>query len=218
MSVYRLDENNFEFPKYADDENAIAIGGIISTETLIKAYSNGVFPYYYPDEEISWWRPLNRYVIFPKNIRISHSMKRVFNQKTFEVTFNKNFCEIIHKCREKRKYTEDGTWINDDIETTYNKLFEKGYAFSVEVWKNDKLAGGLYGVKLGKCLFGESMYYDITNASKVAVISLAEKALAEKYLFIDCQFYTRHLESLGGQFISNDEFLSLIDKGTKYIH
>ncbi len=217
MSVYNLNENNFEFPEYADDENAIAIGGVLNTETLIKAYSNGIFPYYYPDEEMSWWRPFNRYIIFPKNIKISHSMKSVLNQKIFKVTFNQNFSEIIHKCRKKREYTEEGTWINDDIESAYNKLFEKGFGFSVEVWKDDKLAGGLYGVELGKCLFAESMYYDITNASKMAMISLAQKALAENYLFIDCQFYTKHLESLGGEFISHNKFFSLINEGIKYI-
>ncbi len=216
MSVYKLNENNFEFPEYADDENAIAIGGILNSETLVKAYSNGIFPYYY-DEEISWWRPLNRYVIFPKNIKVSHSMKSILNQKIFEVTFNKKFSEIIHKCRKKREYTEEGTWINDNIESEYNKLFKDGLGFSVEVWKNNKLAGGLYGVKLGKCLFAESMYYDVANASKMAMISLAKKALAENYIFIDCQFYTKHLESMGGEFIPHNKFFLLIKEGMKYI-
>ncbi|WP_411893225.1 leucyl/phenylalanyl-tRNA--protein transferase [Winogradskyella sp. A2] len=196
-----------EFPDVteATAEGLLAVGGDLSSERLIHAYTNGVFPWYDADDPILWWSPDPRFVLFPEDLKVSKSMKQILRKKEFEVTFNKAFTEVINNCALAKREDQEGTWITDDMIDSYIKLHELGYAKSVEVWENMKLVGGLYGIDLNNGVFcGESMFAKVSNASKVAFITLVQ---SNKYELIDCQLHTKHLESLGAKHISRSEFL-----------
>lgn len=213
MPIYQLtDEIIFPKPELAEDDGLLAIGGDLRWERLLLAYCNGIFPWYSEDEPILWWCTKPRFIIKPNEVRISKSMKRVFNRGEFKVTFNNDFEGVISNCKALREKGE-GTWITDDMKEAYINLFNKGFALSVEVYKESKLVGGLYGVKIGRCFFGESMFSIETNASKVALISICKKLERENYLFLDCQMHTNHLESMGGKFVSWGEFESMLQEG-----
>lgn len=212
MPVYQLDNKIwFPNPVLAEKNGLLAIGGDLSTERLLLAYTNGIFPWYDPGEEIMWWCPKERFLIFPDKIHISHSMKKFMKHTDLTVTINKNFKEVMHNCRLLREKAE-GTWITDEMEEAYNRLFIQNFALSVEIWKKDFLVGGLYGVSLGKGFFGESMFSKAENASKLALISLARLLSEHHYGFIDCQFHTDHLESMGGVYVSWEEYRQLLKK------
>ena len=196
-----------EFPDVteATAEGLLAVGGDLSSERLIHAYTNGVFPWYDADDPILWWSPDPRFVLFPEDLKVSKSMKQILRKNQFEVTFNKAFTEVINNCALAKREDQEGTWITDDMIDSYIKLHELGYAKSVEVWENMKLVGGLYGIDLNNGVFcGESMFAKVSNASKVAFITLVQ---SNKYELIDCQLHTKHLESLGAKHISRSEFL-----------
>lgn len=213
MPIYQLtDEIIFPKPELAEDDELLAIGGDLRWERLLLAYCNGIFPWYNEDDPILWWCTKPRFIIKPNEVRISKSMKRVFNRGEFKVTFNNDFEGVISNCKALREKGE-GTWITDDMKEAYINLFNKGFALSVEVYKESKLVGGLYGVKIGRCFFGESMFSIETNASKVALISICKKLERENYLFLDCQMHTNHLESMGGKFVSWGEFKSMLQEG-----
>ena len=213
MPIYQLtDEIMFPNPELAEENGLLAIGGDLRWERLVLAYCNGIFPWYSDDEPILWWCTKPRFIIKPNEVRISKSMKRVFNRGEFKVTFNNDFEGVISNCKALREKGE-GTWITDDMKEAYINLFNKGFALSVEVYKESKLVGGLYGVKIGRCFFGESMFSIETNASKVALISICKKLERENYLFLDCQMHTNHLESMGGKFVSWGEFKSMLQEG-----
>ena len=213
MPIYQLtDEIIFPKPELAEEDGLLAIGGDLRWERLLLAYCNGIFPWYSEDEPILWWCPKPRFIIKPNEVRISKSMKRVFNKGEFKVTFNNDFEGVISKCKELRE-NKEGTWITDDMKQAYINLFNKGFASSVEVYKEDKLVGGLYGVKIGRCFFGESMFSTETNASKVALISICKRLEEENYLFLDCQMHTNHLESMGGKFVSWEDFKIMLQEG-----
>ena len=213
MPIYQLtDEIIFPKPELAEDDGLLAIGGDLRWERLLLAYSNGIFPWYNEYDPILWWCPKPRFIIKPNEVRISRSMKRVFNKNEFKVTFNNDFEGVISKCKELRE-NKEGTWITDDMKQAYINLFNKGFASSVEVYKEDKLVGGLYGVKIGRCFFGESMFSTETNASKVALISICKRLEEENYLFLDCQMHTNHLESMGGKFVSWEDFKIMLQEG-----
>ena len=209
MPVFRLSNksNKFPPPELARDDGLLAIGGDLNTERLLNAYSNGIFPWYNPNEAIKWWCPNERFVIFPDNIHISNSMKKVIKNTNLEIKINTDFDCIIHNCRVMR---DNHTWITDEMEVAYNKLFELGHALSVGVYEKNTLVGGLYGVVIGKCFFGESMFSKVDNASKLALIKLAEMLSRENFTFIDCQFHTCHLENMGGQYISWEMYRKLL--------
>jgi len=217
MSIFLLPANDDVFPpqEYAREDGLLALGGDLSVKRLLNAYSNGIFPWYNPGEIIQWWCPKERFVIFPNEIIISRSMKKILKKmrcgqpvKTeLTVKFNSDFASVMHNCRTLR---EGQTWISDEMEEAYNNLFNLGYARSVEVYDETKLTGGLYGVAIGKCFFGESMFSKAANASKIALIRLCETLSAEGFLFIDCQFHTEHLERMGGRFISWDDYKKLL--------
>ena len=193
MPIYQLtDEIMFPNPELAEEDGLLAIGGDLRWERLVLAYCNGIFPWYNEDDPILWWCTKPRFIIKPNEVRISKSMKRVFNRGEFKVTFNNDFEGVISNCKALREKGE-GTWITDDMKEAYINLFNKGFALSVEVYKESKLVGGLYGVKIGRCFFGESMFSIETNASKVALISICKKLERENYLFLDCQMHTNHL-------------------------
>ena len=213
MPIYQLtDEIIFPKPELAEEDGLLAIGGDLRWERLLLAYCNGIFPWYSEDEPILWWCPKPRFIIKPNEVKISKSMKRVFNKGEFKVTFNNDFEGVISKCKELRE-NKEGTWITDDMKQAYIDLFNKGFASSVEVYKEDKLVGGLYGVKIGRCFFGESMFSTETNASKVALISICKRLEKENYLFLDCQMHTNHLESMGGKFVSWEDFKIMLQEG-----
>ena len=213
MAIYQLtDEVIFPNPELSEEDGLLAIGGDLSWKRLLLAYCNGIFPWYSDDEPILWWCPKPRFIIKPNEVKISKSMKRVLNKKDFKVTFNNDFEGVISKCKELREKKE-GTWITDDMKQAYINLFYKGFASSVEVYKDDKLVGGLYGVNIGRCFFGESMFSTETNASKVALISICKRLEEENYLFLDCQMHTNHLESMGGKFVSWEEFKIMLKQG-----
>lgn len=213
MPVYQLTEEiMFPKPELAEEDGLLAVGGDLRVERLLLAYCNGIFPWYSDDEPILWWCPKPRFIIKPNEVNISKSMKRIFNKGEFKVTFDNDFEGVIRNCKELRE-NKEGTWITNEIMSAYIDLFKNGFATSVEVYKDKKLVGGLYGVKIGKCFFGESMFSTVSNASKVALISMCKRLEKEGYIFLDCQMHTNHLESMGGKFVSWEDFKSMLQEG-----
>lgn len=213
MAVYLLDERIiFPNPKEAEEDGLLAVGGDLSIKRLYLAYNYGIFPWYMPGEDIMWWCPNRRYVIRPSRIHVSKTMKRIINKSEFKVTFNNDFRGVISNCKGLRKDTEEGTWITDEMEKAYIDLYNNGLAESIEVYKDNSLVGGIYGVNIHGVFFGESMFSKVSNASKIALIYLCKRLEEQKYKFLDCQFYTEHLESMGGEYISLDELLCAINR------
>ena len=215
MPVYRLNEKEIYFPSpaYARPDGLLAVGGDLCTERLLLAYTHGIFPWYNPGEEILWWCPRERFVIFPKEVHVSRSMKKYMKKHELKVMLNRDFADTMHRCRVKREF-EEGTWISDEMEEAYFRLHQAGYAISVEVLEDGVLAGGLYGVSIGRCFFGESMFSERENGSKTALIAFARFLVQNRFLFIDCQFHTEHLESMGGRYISFEEYDRMLAEGT----
>lgn len=216
MAIYRLiDEIIFPDPEESEKDGLLAVGGDLSLERLLTAYSEGIFPWYNEGEPILWWCPKPRFILKPSEVKISKSMKKILKKKEFDIKFNKNFEEVIENCSnpEMRK-DQDGTWITEDMKKAYINLHKYGYAISVESYKDGELVGGLYGVMIGKCFFGESMFSKVSNASKAALISLAQKLEKLKFEFIDCQVYTPHLESMGARMVEWPEFKKMLQNGT----
>ena len=212
MSVFVLD-NALSFPPVhmAEPDGLLAIGGDLSTDRLLLAYRKGIFPWYEGDH-ILWWSPDPRFILVPGEIHISKSMKSVLKKDRFEFTIDQAFKEVIHHCKKIKRYEQGGTWITDEVEKAYIRLYEIGHAHSAEAWLNGKLVGGLYGVRMGRIFFGESMFSTIANASKFAFIKYAGQLEKEGIELIDCQVYTTHLESLGARMISRNDFIRRLDK------
>jgi leucyl/phenylalanyl-tRNA--protein transferase len=200
----------FPSPDFADEEGLLAFGGDLSIERLLLAYRNGIFPWFSEDEPICWWCPDPRFVLFPDELKISKSMRTVLNTGTFKFTINKAFDKVIRNCQKVSRKDQPGTWITDEVLEAYNNLHKAGYAHSAEAWKNGELVGGLYGVKLGKVFFGESMFSEESNASKFAFIKFVEHLKKQDVELIDCQVYTEHLESLGARMIERKDFLQML--------
>ena len=200
-----------EFPPvtHANAEGLLAVGGDLSPERLLLAYQNGIFPWFNEDSLILWWSPDPRMVLFPDKIKISKSMQQVLNSNKFRLTKNTCFEVVLESCSTIKRVGQQGTWITDEMKKAYLKLHEKGYAKSYEVWEDDILVGGLYGVDMGHVFCGESMFSTTSNASKFAFIKLAQE-MQEKGELIDCQLYTKHLESLGAKEISRKQFLEVL--------
>ena len=196
----------------ADDEGLLAIGGDLSTERLLTAYKNGIFPWYNEDEPICWWCPNPRFVLFPKELKVRKSMQTVLNNGTFRFTINKAFDKVIANCKSITRKGQDGTWIQPEVIAAYTKLHQLGFVVSAEAWKDGELAGGLYGVLLGKIFFGESMFSKQSNASKFAFINLVRHLQKQQVALIDCQVYTSHLESLGARMIDRKLFGEILAK------
>jgi len=191
-------------------EGIIAVGGDLSPERLLLAYQNGIFPWYDNYEPKLWWCPEERMVLFFENLRITKSMRNVLNRNEFQITFNTAFRDVISNCQQSPRKDQDGTWISDEIIEAYCKLHELGHAKSIEVWKNEELVGGLYGIDLGDVFCGESMFSKVPNASKVAFIHLAKQLEMANYKLLDCQVYNDHLNSLGCIEIDREEFLAIL--------
>lgn len=198
------------FPNVSETtkDGLLAIGGDLSTKRLLHAYKHGIFPWFEVDEPILWWSPNPRFVLFPEKLKVSKSMKQVLRTCNYSVTINKAFKDVITECSKVKRNGQAGTWITNSMVKAYENLHELGYAKSVEVWKDDKLVAGLYGIDLGNKVFcGESMFTKESNASKAGFITFIQNS---NYKLIDCQVYTKHLESLGAEEISRDLFLEYL--------
>lgn len=219
MPIYLLDEEPvFPSPQLADPEGLLAVGGDLSPERLINAYASGIFPWFSDGDPLLWWSPDPRMVLFPGDIHVSKSMAKILDKKLFSITFDKKFETVIANCRESR-LNREGTWITQEMEEAYIKLHQLGICHSVEVWetgKTDKLAGGLYGVSLGRAFFGESMFFTVPNSSKVAFITLARTLFKNNFLMIDCQVPNPHLKSLGAHEIPRVQFLEILTKSLQF--
>jgi leucyl/phenylalanyl-tRNA---protein transferase len=196
--VYGLDDNTLWLPNptHADEDGLLAIGGNLSTQMLLLAYQNGIFPWYNLGEPICWYSPHQRFVIVPNEIKISKSMRQLINAKAFTITFNTAFLNVIKACAHTKRNGETGTWINTDMQTAYHQLHQQGYAHSVEVWQNNQLVGGLYGVQINQVFCGESMFSSVSNASKMALIWLCIDRLPITHLTFTN--YGRPLNKQGG--------------------
>lgn len=210
MPIYQLTDELI-FPPVSGAENGIiAIGGDLSIKRLKIAYRSGIFPWYNEGEPIIWWSPNPRFVLFPENLKISKSMKTIMRNHTFTITFNKDFQQVINNCKTISREGQKDTWITDEMREAYTNLHKKGMATSVEVWQNEELVGGLYGIDLGDVFCGESMFAKVSNASKVAFITFVQKFKQNGGKLIDCQVYTDHLASLGAEEISRAAFLKYL--------
>ena len=201
-----------EFPalETADADGLLAMGGDLSPERLILAYQNGIFPWYNEGQPIIWFAPPERMVLFFDDLKVSKSMKKTIQKNIFRVTFNQRFEQVVQHCKSVPRIGQNGTWITDEMQKAYSRLHKMGIAKSVEVWKEDKLVGGLYGIDLGHIFTGESMFSLVSDASKFAFIALVEYLRTGSYLLLDCQVYNPHLESLGATEISRKEFMRFL--------
>ncbi len=219
MPVFWLDDEEliFPHPSLADPSGVLALGGDLRPERLLLAYENGIFPWFNPGEEIMWWSPDPRFVLFPDELKVSRSMRPYFNQQKFDLTYDQVFPQVMRSCQTVNRLAQGqlGTWITESMLEAYIHLHELGYAHSVEVWEGEELIGGLYGVALGKVFFGESMFAKRSNASKFGFISLVRRLKEEGYSLIDCQQETRHLGSLGARSISRASFLERLEENKR---
>jgi leucyl/phenylalanyl-tRNA--protein transferase len=214
MPLFVLDnELIFPPPHLAEPDGLLAMGGDLSPERLLVAYRQGIFPWYDGDH-ILWWSPDPRFVLWPKDLKISRSIKPLLNRDAFEFTINNSFVEVIRQCKKITRPGQDGTWITDEIEKAYIKMHQLGYAHSAEVWENGILIGGLYGIRLGKVFFGESMFSKVSNASRYAFIKYVQQLISEGVELIDCQVYTEYLESMGATMIPGGKFVELLKELT----
>ncbi len=205
-------DNKLWFPPAtaATEDGLLAMGGDLNEDRLLLAYRQGIFPWFEGNLPL-WWCPDPRFVLFPGNLKISKSMQQVLRSNSFQFKTNTAFEEVISNCK-KVKRDHEGTWITNEVEQAYINLHTKGYAHSAEAWQGNKLVGGLYGIKMGKVFFGESMFSRVSNASKFAFINYVKQLAQEGVVLIDCQVYTKHLESLGAEMISRNEFLNLLQQ------
>ncbi len=200
------------FPPVEDalEDGLLAIGGDVSVERLQLAYKQGIFPWYDGGTPL-WWCPDPRFVLFPGKLKVSKSMESVIKKNTFRFTVNQAFSQVISNCKALQRKGQDGTWITDELEASVNKLHALGMAHSAEAWLGDELVGGLYGMRMGRLFFGESMFSKVSNASKFAFIKYVRQLQSENVYLIDCQVYTEHLESLGAEMIGREEFMTTLE-------
>ncbi len=214
MPLFRLtDDLVFPPPHLAIEDGLLAVGGDLSVERLLLAYRSGIFPWYSEGDPLLWWSPDPRMVLFPDELHVSRSLERVLKKGEFTVTMDTAFSSVIQACAEARGPRRDGTWITREMESAYCALHDAGYAHSVECWKDGALAGGLYGVSLGACFFGESMFSLATDASKVAFVRLVRQVAAWDFHFVDCQMHTPHLARFGAKEVARKQFLTLLCDG-----
>jgi leucyl/phenylalanyl-tRNA--protein transferase len=217
MPIFQLTRKPiFPAPELAEPDGLLAIGGDLSPERLISAYQQGIFPWFSEGDPILWWSPDPRLVLEPASIHISKSLQKIIFQQRFEIRFDTAFAAVISHCAEISRKQADGTWITPEMKAAYIHLHELGLAHSVESWQNGHLVGGLYGISLGRCFFGESMFAAVANASKVALAALAQVVQHWDFELIDCQVTTGHLLSLGAREISRKNFLTSLQKAVQF--
>lgn len=213
MPLFLLSEDLY-FPDPSDSlpDGLLALGGELSADRLLLGYEKGIFPWYNPEDPILWWSPDPRCFLFHADLKISKSMRNIRNRKQFKVTFDWAFDQVIRACSVAPRRDQDGTWITNDIIEAYTSLHDLGVAHSVEVWEGEELVGGLYGVSLGNMFFGESMFSNKSNTSKLAFITLSEALHQKGFSGIDCQIMNDHLASMGATDIPRNQFLSLLNE------
>ncbi len=206
-------DDNIWFPpaNEADEDGLLAIGGDLRVERLLAAYKLGIFPWY-SNKVILWWNPNPRFVLYPQKLKVSKSMMQVIRSNSYKITINQNFKDVITACKTIDRKDQQGTWIDENMINAYTQLHQLGYAYSVEVWNKRQLVGGLYGIKMGHIFFGESMFSKMPNASKFGFIKFVEYLISQGIVLIDCQVYTKHLESLGAEMIERNVFLDILKK------
>jgi leucyl/phenylalanyl-tRNA--protein transferase len=213
MPVFRLTKDLlFPPPALADEDGLLALGGDLSRDRILLAYSMGIFPWYSDGSPVLWWSPDPRLVLIPEELKVSRSLGQVIKKGIFSVTMDTAFDRVIRNCAEINRKGQHGTWITEEMISAYIDLHCAGYAHSIESWDNGELVGGLYGIALGKAFFGESMFSIRSNASKVAFVTLVERLKKINFSFIDCQVTTEHLKSLGAREISRKKFLQMLKK------
>ncbi len=214
MPVWQLDEKLlFPDPQFANEDGLLAIGGDLSIERLMLAYASGIFPWFIEEEEIYWFSPDPRCVLIPEELKVSKSMQKLIKKQTFSVRYDQQFIKVIKNCKTVKRKGQRETWIDKNFIAAYTNLFELGLAHSVEVYENENLVGGLYGVSLGSCFFGESMFSKVSNASKYGFIFLVNALKEKKFTLIDCQVYNDHLATLGAKKMERSIFLEMLEKG-----
>lgn len=208
--LVRILQSGTPFPALEDalhnPNGLVAIGGDLDAQRLLNAYHQGIFPWFSEGEPVLWWSPDPRMVLFPDELKISKSLDKRLRKQDYEIRFNSAFSAVISACAATPRPGQDGTWITKDIMQAYGELHRLGYAHSAETWIDGKLAGGLYGVQLGKMFFGESMFHHVTDASKLAFVHMVQKLQSQGCELIDCQMKTQHLASLGAREIPRSEF------------
>lgn len=209
------DEIVFPAPDLANEDGILALGGDLSPQRLILAYQHGIFPWFNEDDPIIWWSPDPRFVLYPQNLKISKSMRQVLRRNIFQITYDTDFQAVLWNCQNIKREGQGGTWITDEMFDAYLTLHEIGLAHSVEVWQNKELVGGLYGISLGKCFFGESMFAKVSNASKAGFITFVQNLASLGFDLIDCQTETAHLRSLGADFVSRADFLKYLKQNNQ---
>jgi leucyl/phenylalanyl-tRNA--protein transferase len=217
MPIFRLVQDPvFPPPDYADPSGLLAVGGDLSSERLLEAYRAGIFPWYSDDQPILWWSPDPRLVLELDDFKMSRSLRKIVEKGIFAVTFDQTFQEVIRACASIPRAGQSGTWITDEMQEAYTHLHGLGYAHSVESWFGGKLAGGLYGVSLGKAFFGESMFHLKSDASKVALATLVQKLRSWDFHFIDSQMTTEHMLSLGAKEVPRRIFLKRLQSALRH--
>ncbi|MEO0898788.1 MAG: leucyl/phenylalanyl-tRNA--protein transferase [Bacteroidota bacterium] len=216
MPIYRIpDDLVFPPVSHAEPSGILGIGGDLSAERLLLAYESGIFPWFSDDEPVLWWAPDPRFVLFPAKLKVSKSMKQILKKGMFQISYDQAFEEVIQACAQIYRPGQRGTWITDEMKEAYAHLHQLGLAHSVEVYQEGELVGGLYGVSLGNCFFGESMFSKVSNASKTGFISLVRELEQRKFCLIDCQVHTGHLESLGAEMIPRNDFMEFLHDSAK---
>ena len=209
------DSSIFPDPRLASDEGLLAYGGDLTSHRVLSAYKNGIFPWYSVGDPILWWSPNPRLVLYPQKFKLRKSFQRVLRSEKFTVTFDQKFSDVISFCATVPREGQNSTWIVNEMKEAYIRLHDEGFAHSVEVYKEGKLVGGLYGIALGKAFFGESMFSLVTDASKVAFKALSDVLGSRGYDFIDCQMKTDHMISLGAEVLERDLFLDALETSIK---
>ncbi len=210
-------ETQFPSPNSASEEGLVAVGGEITTKRVLSAYRQGIFPWYSEDQPVLWWSPEPRAILYPDEIKISRSLKKTLRHSNLSITADTVFSEVVKACAGPRTQSPTGgTWITDKMIQTYNRLHQLGYGHSIEVWNEERLVGGLYGLSLGAAFFGESMFSHQTDASKLALVYLARFSESSGIDFIDCQLPTDHLTSMGAINISRKEYLRMLETALKH--
>ena len=208
--IFRLTEEIiFPNPELAEEDGLLAIEGDLSSKRLLLSYQNGIFPWFGDDTPILWYSPHQRFVLFPSEVKISKSMRQVLKNHPFKITYNQAFEKVILACAEAKRTEQDGTWITQEMQEAYINLHQSGYAHSIEVWENEELVGGLYGVLINKVFCGESMFAKKSNASKIALIWLCQNANIN---LIDCQIHSAHLEKMGARIVERKEFMEYLNR------
>jgi len=213
MPIFQLsDKASFPPPHFSEGDGLLAVGGDLSQERLMKAYYMGIFPWYSDPDPILWWSPDPRLVLFPSELKVSRRLRRTIRRGTFRITMDTAFEQVIKSCAKIPRKHEKGTWITLEMVAAYCRLHTAGFSHSVEAWSKGRLAGGLYGVAIGRCFFGESMFRNQSDASKVAFVKLVEYLRKKEFRLIDCQVTTTHLKKFGAREIPRAEFLNILEK------